>query len=107
MSNPPGTKEDVLSLLDSLGETPVPESAPDNVQIDQPPASENEKELLGFLDDLAKETSRSQTPRPAQRTSRDAPRNLPPKKLVEKPGEQAPTGAGSDAGAGGGWLGGL
>src|SRR5271155_1337967 len=127
MANPPGTKEDVLSLLDSLGETPVPVESTDTetVQIDaqHPTSNEDEKELLGFLDDLVKQPSRSQTPRPAgtpSRTSRDLAKNAhavpktSPEKVVEKPVSAAETAApvpsfqveSPDAG-GGGWLGGL
>jgi len=112
MANPPGTKEDVLSLLDSLGDTPVPVESTDTetVQIDaeHPTSSENEKELLGFLDDLVKQPSRSQTPRPAggPRPNRDVAHNIA-KKAVEKPVEQAPTDATLATGQQGGWLGGL
>jgi hypothetical protein len=114
--------EDVLSLLDSLGESAPPETTSTSV-VQDPTSNENEKELLGFLDDLVKQPSRSQTPRPAgtpSRTSRDLARNAPavpkksPEKVVEKPVSAAETAApvpsvmveSPDAG-GGGWLGGL
>jgi hypothetical protein len=62
MAKPRKSDEDVLSLLDSLGDAAdaPPSSAPPDTT-----SSENEKELLGFLDDLVKQPSRSQTPRPA------------------------------------------
>jgi hypothetical protein len=114
--------EDVLSLLDSLGDSAPPETTSTSV-VQDPTSNENEKELLGFLDDLVKQPSRSQTPRPAgtpSRTSRDLARNAPgvpkktPEKVVEKPISAAETAApvqsvqveSPDAG-GGGWLGGL
>lgn len=118
MANPKDS-EDVLSLLDSLGDTERPPTA--IPATDDPASTENEKELLGFLDDLAKQPSRSQTPRPAPtRTSRDSARSLnaPAKKstekLVEKPATTADvsvpklkieTAAGESTGSG--WLGGL
>src|SRR5579859_5259559 len=120
MSNvKPNDGEDVLSLLDSLGDSAQPPTtaAPTNDRT----STENEKELLGFLDDLAK-PSRSQTPRP--RTSRDTPRAAATaataatkKSIVEKPAEKArvekPVAQEESkqqtetASGGGGWLGGL
>ena len=114
----PQGDEDVLSLLDSLAES-APETISTPVQ-DDPASTEDEKEVLGFLDDLAKQNPRSQTPRApgATRSSRDSARNIPvtTKKPVEKPMEKptaevssvkvdddSPT---SESG-GGGWLGGL
>jgi hypothetical protein len=114
--------EDVLSLLDSLGESAAPETTSASV-VQDPTSNENEKELFGFLDDLVKQPSRSQTPRPAgtpARSSRDLARNAPsavkksPEKAVEKPVSAPETtapvpsvkGESAEAG-GGGWLGGL
>ena len=112
--------EDVLSLLDSLGESAPPEATSASV-VQDPTSNENEKELLGFLDDLVKQPSRSQTPRPAgtpSRTSRDLARNAPavakksPEKVVEKPVSAPETAAPVpsvkvESADGGGWLGGL
>ena len=112
--------EDVLSLLDSLG-TSVPPQTASASAVQDPTSNENEKELLGFLDDLAKQPSRSQTPRPAgtpSRTSRDSARNASaavkkiPGKVVEKPVSPAeaappPSVKVESADSGGGWLGGL
>ena len=115
MARPKGG-EDVLSLLDSLGES-VPETTSTPVQ--DPASTENEKELLGFLDDLAKQTPRSQTPRApgATRSSRDSARNLsvttkkPGDKPVEKLNMAEVSGVKVDSptseSGGGGWLGGL
>lgn len=106
MSNPKDS-EDVLSLLDALGDAAPPPAT--ETAHDAP--NENEKELLGFLDDLAKQPSRSQTPRPAAtRSSRESARsiNAPAKKsetVVEKPTSNAV--APSAGESGGGWLGGL
>jgi hypothetical protein len=103
-------EEDVLSLLDSLGDSaqppPTTTAAAAAAPADDSSTSvaENEKELLGFLDDLAK-PSRSQTPRPATtRTSRDSARGPVSlgKKPIEKPIEQT-----KEPEASGGWLGGL
>jgi Family of unknown function (DUF5427) len=118
MANPKDS-EDVLSLLDSLGDSARPPT--EIPPTDDPASPENEKELLGFLDDLAKQPSRSQTPRPAPtRTSRDSARSLnaPGKKSSEKAAEKAPTTTDPTApsvkaetqtteASGGGWLGGL
>jgi hypothetical protein len=114
MANPKDS-EDVLSLLDSLGDSARPPTA--IPPTDDPASTENEKELLGFLDDLAKQPSRSQTPRPAPtRTSRDSARSLnaPAKKSSEKPPTTAdpivPTlkvETQTTEASGGGWLGGL
>jgi Family of unknown function (DUF5427) len=102
--------EDVLSLLDSLGDSAPPPTTAAAAPADDSSTSvaENEKELLGFLDDLAK-PSRSQTPRPATtRTSRDSARGplsagkKPIDKPVDKPIEQT-----KEPEASGGWLGGL
>jgi len=117
--------EDVLSLLDSLGESAPPETTSASVVQDQT-SNENEKELLGFLDDLVKQPSRSQTPRPVagtpSRTSRDSARNAPattkkfPEKGVDKPVSASETAApagpsakadSADGAGGGGWFGGL
>lgn len=111
MARPAGG-EDVLSLLDSLGES-APETTSTPVQ--DPASTEKEKELLGFLDDLAKQTPRSQTPRAAG-ASRDSARIFPiaTKKPVDKPVEKPITAdvpsVKADSPtleAGGGWLGGL
>jgi len=109
MSNPKDS-EDVLSLLDSLGDSAPPPTT--DATHDAP--NENEKELLGFLDDLAKQPSRSQTPRPAgTRSSRESARSLntpskkSPEKVVERPSNPAPNVAVESADAVGGWLGGL
>jgi hypothetical protein len=114
MSNVPANDgDDVLSLLDSLGDSAQPPTTA--APTDDRTSTENEKELLGFLDDLAK-PSRSQTPRPTTtRTSRDSARapapnaakktavvEKPVEKRVEKPVEGQPAEA-----AGSGWLGGL
>lgn len=116
--------EDVLSLLDSLGESAPPETTSTTVGQDPTANNENEKELLGFLDDLVKQPSRSQTPRPAatgtpSRTSRDLARNASaavkrsPEKVIEKSVSAGETTAApsvrveSAEGGGGGWLGGL
>jgi Family of unknown function (DUF5427) len=115
----PKESEDVLSLLDSLGDTvgttTPPASAP---SIEDPTSTDNEKELLGFLDDLAKQSSRSQTPRPAStvaggpRPSRDSSRSAT-KKSTEKAIENAPPETSvppqqsQSPESGGGWLGGL
>jgi hypothetical protein len=105
--------EDVLSLLDSLGDSAQPPTTA--APTDDRTSTENEKELLGFLDDLAK-PSRSQTPRPtATRTSRDSARasvpaakrpsvEKPAEKRVEKPVDES---AKEGEASGGGWLGGL
>lgn len=99
--------EDVLSLLDSLGDTAAPTDTPQD-----PSQSENEKELLGFLDDLVKQPSRSQTPRPAAapaaRTSRELA-STPVKKTPEKPAVEVPAGSvdESPSKGEGGWFGGL
>ena len=113
--------EDVLSLLDSLGTSAPPETASTAV-VQDPTSNENEKELLGFLDDLAKQPSRTQTPRPAgtPQHSRDLARNAPavtkksPEKIVERPVSTAETAAAPsvkvepvETPGGGGWLGGL
>jgi hypothetical protein len=118
MANPKDS-EDVLSLLDSLGDS---DRAPTAIPAtDDPASTENEKELLGFLDDLAKQPSRSQTPRPAPtRSSRDSARSLnaPAKKSTEKSVEKPITTAdvsmprvkveeSTTEAAGTGWLGGL
>src|SRR5579859_5179302 len=113
----PNNSEDVLSLLDSLGDSPAPPSTT-TTDPTHDTAPENEKELLGFLDDLAKRPSRSQTPRPAQaRTNRDSTRKeavvttpkKTPEKIVEKPpvapAEVPKVSVPKDEG--GGWLGGL
>ena len=118
--------EDVLSLLDSLGESAPPETISTTVGQEPTSNNENEKELLGFLDDLVKQPSRSQTPRPAatgtpSRTSRDLTRNASaavkrsPEKVIEKPVSAAEMTTAavpsvrveSAEGGGGGWLGGL
>jgi hypothetical protein len=107
--------EDVLSLLDSLGDSaqPPPTTA---APTDDRTSTENEKELLGFLDDLAK-PSRSQTPRPTvPRTSRDVarPSAVPPAKKpsVDKPAETRVENPAEEPRkqtdpSSGGWLGGL
>ena len=105
-------EEDVLSLLDSLGDSAQPPTTAAAPTEDGGTSAENEKELLGFLDDLAK-PSRSQTPRPATtRTSRDSARApvSTPKKSVEKPAEKAvekPVEQSKEPETAGGWLGGL
>lgn len=110
--------QDVLSLLDSLGDAAPPDH-PESIEASA--SAENEKELLGFLDDLAKQPSRTQTPRSATttgdaRTSRDPVKNVPAsvKETAEKVDEKAETATSnaSDAQAtessgAGGWLGGL
>ena len=115
MAKPKGG-DDVLSLLDSLGES-APETTSTPVQ--DPASTENERELLGFLDDLAKQTSRSQTPRPAgaTRPSRDSTKTSPvatkkpAEKFVEKPVTAEVPSVKVDSptaeSGGGGWLGGL
>jgi len=110
MAKPTKDSEDVLSLLDSLGDA----AATDPPSSATAPQAENEKELLGFLDDLVKQPSRSQTPRAAAgtapRTSREsAAATTPAKKTPEKPEEPAvkvesPTPKNDE---GGGWFGGL
>lgn len=110
--------EDVLSLLDSLGDSAVPPpSSTDTVPVTDPASTENEKELLGFLDDLAKQPARSTTPRPTTtRTSRDSARTgnvtkKSPEKVVEKPAPAPVVTEADKAGVakndGSGWLGGL
>lgn len=130
MAKPKGS-EDVLSLLDSLGDSAASETTTTTTSAQAPTSTENETELLGFLDNLAKQPSRSQTPRPAStaaatttRTSRDSARNTPVKKsiekVVEKPGATEKTSATEvpipsvkvespppEGASGGGWLGGL
>jgi Family of unknown function (DUF5427) len=122
MAKPKGG-EDVLSLLDSLGESAPPETTSTLTQ--DPATTENETELLGFLDNLAKQPARAQTPRPTSvgvpRTGRDSTKTSPAKKstekVVEKSGDsenaevpvpsvkiESPT---SQSGGGGGWFGGL
>ena len=114
MSKPKGG-EDVLSLLDSLGDSAAPATAPPTNE--QPASTENEKELLGFLDDLAKQPPRSQTPK-ASRSSRDSTRNVggATKKSLEKAAEKPAAGSAVEipavtvkepAESSGGWLGGL
>lgn len=109
----PKDSEDVLSLLESLGDSAPPPTA--DPTHDAP--NENEKELLGFLDDLAKQPSRSQTPRPAgTRSSRESARSpnttskKSPEKVVERPSVMQSPAASvpvESAESGGGWLGGL
>src|SRR5271163_1067997 len=107
MAKPKKPSEDVLSLLDSLGDTPPPTDTPQD-----PSQSENEKELLGFLDDLVKQPSRSQTPRPAAapaRTSREQA-TTPVKKTPERPAATAVPVVSveeSPSQGEGGWFGGL
>jgi hypothetical protein len=105
--------EDVLSLLDSLGES-APETTSTPVQ--DPASTENESELLGFLDNLAKQTPRAQTPRPSgtTRLRRDSVKNTaiaskkPVGKSTEKPiTAEVPSDSPSSESGGGGWLGGL
>jgi hypothetical protein len=82
--------EDVLSLLDSLGDSAVPPPSSTDISAD-PTSTGSEKELLGFLDDLAKQPARSTTPRPARtRSSGDSARNVnvtkkTPERVTEKP----------------------
>jgi hypothetical protein len=107
MAKPKKPGEDLLSLLDSLGDTAAPIDTPQD-----PTHSENEKELLGFLDDLVKQPSPSPTPRPAAapvRTSRELA-STPVKKTPERPAavevpvvsvEESPSKGD------GGWFGGL
>ena len=112
--------EDVLSLLDSLGDSAPPTTAPPTG--DEPASAENEKELLGFLDDLAKQPSRSQTPKPSgsARVSRESAQNIhgaakkAPEKMVEKsaagPAVESPPVTANPPGeiaSGVGWFGGL
>lgn len=112
--------EDVLSLLDSLGDSVPPTAVPPTGE--EPASAENEKELLGFLDDLAKQPSRSQTPKPSggARVSREPAQNIhgtakkSPEKIVEKsaagpPVESPPVTANPPAEVAGGvgWFGGL
>lgn len=108
MAKPKPGSEDVLSLLDSLGDTAAPADTPQD-----PSQSENEKELLGFLDDLVKQPSRSQTPRPTAaaaaptRTSRELV-STPVKKTPEKPSDAPAVSTESSPSKGeGGWFGGL
>src|SRR5579871_917790 len=108
--------EDVLSLLDSLGDTAAPPPSTTEIPND-PTSTENEKELLGFLDDLAKQPAQSTTPRPTgTRASRDSARTAnvsktSPEKAVERPAAMAPAPADDEKslakGDGGSWLGGL
>jgi Family of unknown function (DUF5427) len=118
------SKEDVFSLLDSLGDAPegTAPPAPEPGNVATTDTANNEKELLGFLDDLAKQPSRSQTPRStaatgAPRSSRDLARSLS-KKTGEKAAERAAREASPvtpktlptqqpETMSGGGWLGGL
>ena len=114
----PKDEADVLSLLDSLGDPEVAPPSSTNVPED-PTSTENEKELLGFLDDLAKQPARSTTPRPLRtRTSDDSTRNASvprksPEKTSEKPVISAPAPVSGESekdavkNEGGGWLGGL
>ena len=110
MAKPKKDSEDVLSLLDSLGDA----AATDPPSSTTAPQAENEKELLGFLDDLVKQPSRSQTPRPAAgtapRTSREsAAATTPVQKIPEKvevSGVKVESPMPKDDG-GGGWFGGL
>src|SRR5436190_7792145 len=114
MAEPKGD-EDVLSLLDSLAGS-APEKSPTPVY--NPASTESEKELLGFLDNLAKQPS---TPRPASRaavthSTRDPASNSPTLaknqtessmgKPISVPTAEAPAESGG-GGGGGGWLGGL
>jgi Family of unknown function (DUF5427) len=107
MAKPKKPTEDVLSLLDSLGDAAAPIDTPQD-----PSQSENEKELFGFLDDLVKQPSRSQTPRPAAappRTSRELA-TTPVKKTPERPSvTEVPVGSveESPSKGEGGWFGGL
>ena len=113
MAGAPGG-EDVLSLLDSLGES-APETTSTPVQ--DPASTENESELLGFLDNLAKQPPpRAQTPRPSGATHlrRDSVKNIaiaskkPVGKSTEKPiTAEAPGDSPVSEFGGGGWLGGL
>lgn len=122
MAKPKGD-EDVLSLLDSLGESAPPETTSNLIQ--DPATTENETELLGFLDNLAKQPAQAQTPRPTlvgvPRTGRDSTKASPAKKSTEKVVEKS--GGGENTGlpvvpsvkvesptsesGGGGWFGGL
>lgn len=107
MAKPKRGDEDVLSLLDSLGDTATTDTRPQDTA-----QSQNEKELFGFLDDLVKQPSRTQTPRPAAprsgRESATSPLKKTPEKAVvaDVPAvtvEESPT----QKGDGGGWFGGL
>src|SRR5208282_1499280 len=84
MAKPKGG-EDVLSLLDSLGESAPPETI--STLIQDPATTENETELLGFLDNLAKQPARSQTPRATSvgvpRAGRDSTKTTPAKNSTE------------------------
>jgi hypothetical protein len=122
MAKPKGG-EDVLSLLDSLGESASPESASTLTQ--DPATTENETELLGFLDNLAKQPARTQTPRPTSvgvpRTGRDSTKTSPAKKPTEKVVERSGGSENAEVpvvpsvkvesptaeSGGGGWFGGL
>ena len=107
--------EDVLFLLDSLaGSAPETTATP----VHDPAPTENENELLGFLDDLAKQPSRHLAPRPAStaatsHSSRDpvSSTHALTKSQMEKPvSTPAPVlgvkveGPPEDGGRGGGWL---
>jgi len=112
--------DDVLSLLDSLGEA-VPPPQTTSVSVEDPALPENEREVLSFLDDLAKQPPRAQTPRPAAAAeggaaSRDVPRKVPtsPRKSADEtpstpvPANQAPTqNVKAQSESGGGWFGNL
>jgi hypothetical protein len=111
--------DDVLSLLDSLGDAAPPptQAGP----ISNVASTENEQEVLSFLDDLAKQPARAQTPRPAATesppNSRDSVKVVSSPKKPQDREEKLPISQSAPAPkspaalpaleTGGGWLGGL
>ncbi|OLL25890.1 Maintenance of telomere capping protein 1 [Neolecta irregularis DAH-3] len=72
-SNPPKSEQDVLSLLEQLDIDAQTGVVPETKDESGAGLGETEADVLGFLDELSKPTSRPQTPR------RETPRSASPK----------------------------